>query len=76
MFGGDTRMAVRYAIYRTHLAEKHINVLYGFLKQRFPDDADFLNNQLADWQREVGQLHDAFLQGDNAYLDEYEERFD
>ena len=76
MFGGDTRLAVRYAIYRTHLAEQHINVLYAFLKQRFPDDVDFLDSQLEGWQREVDQLHDAFLQGDKDYLDKYEQRFD
>jgi hypothetical protein len=76
MFGGDTKLAVRYAIYRTHLAEKHINVLYGFLKQRFPDDTDFLDSQLESWQREVSGLHEAFLQGDEAYLDKYEQRFD
>lgn len=68
--------AVRYALYRTHLAEQHINVLYGFLKQRFPADTVFLDSQLADWQRQVGQLHDAYLQGDGDYLDKYEQRFD
>ena len=76
MYGGDTKLALRYAIYRTHLAEQHINVLYSFLKQRFPADTDLLDRQLEDWQREVGQLHDAFLQGDNEYLDKYEQRFD
>lgn len=75
MFGGDTRLAVRYAIYRTHLAEQHVNTLYSFLKQRFPEDAEFLNGQLDDWQQEVDQLHDAFLRGDAKHLDKYEQRF-
>jgi hypothetical protein len=75
MVGSDTKLALRYAIYRTHLAEQHINVLYGYLKQRFPADTDFLDSQLDDWQREVGQLHDAFLQGNGTYPDKYEQRF-
>ena len=45
MFGSDTRLAVRYAIYRTHLSEHHVNMLYGFLKQRFPEDTEFLDGQ-------------------------------
>lgn len=71
----DRSVAVRYAIYRTHLAEKHINTLYAYLKQRFPEDVDFLDSQLGDWQQDVGQLHDAFLRGDSKYLDTYEQRF-
>ncbi len=75
MFGSDTRLAVRYAIYRTHLSEHHVNMLYGFLKQRFPEDTEFLDGQLYDWRQEVDQLHEAFLRGDAKYLDEYEQRF-
>ena len=66
---------MRYAIYRTHLAEQHINMLYGFLKHRFPADTGLLDRQLDDWQREVDQLHDAFLGGDGAYMATYEQRF-
>lgn len=75
MFRNDLRLALRYAIYRTHLAEQHTNALYSFLKQRFPEDAEFLESQLDDWQQEVGQLHDAFLRRDTKYLDIYEQRF-
>ncbi len=75
MFGSDTRLAVRYTLYRTHWAEHHVKMLYGFLKQRFPEDTEFLDGQLDDWQQEVDQLHEAFLRGDAKYLDEYEQRF-
>ena len=75
MFLSGTRLSIRYAIYRTHLVEQHINLLYGFLKERFPDDAQFLDSQINHWQEEVGQLHNAFLNGDAKYLDKYEQRF-
>ena len=75
MFGDDTRLTVRYAIYRTYLAEQHINKLYSFLKQRFPEDSEFLDGQLDNWQQEVAQLHEAFLRGDAKYFDRYEQRF-
>jgi len=45
MIGDDTRLAVRYAIYRTYLAEQHINELYSFLKQRSPKGIEFLDGQ-------------------------------
>ena len=75
MFGDDTRLAVRYAIYRIYLAEQHINKLYSLLKQRFPEDTEFFDGQLDDWQQEVAQLHEAFLRGDAKYFDKYEQRF-
>lgn len=75
LFGGDTRLAVRYAIYRAYLAEQHINKLYSFLKQRLPNDAEFLGNQLDDWHQEVAELHEAFLREDTKYFDKCEQRF-
>ena len=50
-------------------------MLYGFLKQRFPEDTEFLDGQLDDWRQEVDQLHEAFLRGDAKYLNKYEQRF-
>ena len=75
MFNRGTRIALRYAIYRTHLIEKHVNALYSFLKIRFPDETEFLDDLLGDWQAEVNSMHDAFLKGDKNYFDEYEDRF-
>lgn len=75
MFARKDSLAVRYAIYRTHLAEKHINTLYALLIERFPEDAEPLKNQLQDWQDEVGELHDAFLRDDSEYLDRYERQY-
>ncbi len=31
----ENRMALRYALSRTHLLEKHVNALYAFMKLRF-----------------------------------------
>jgi hypothetical protein len=75
MFGQKNTNAMRYAIYRTHLAEKHTNSLYAYLVEKFPEDSDFLEGRLHDWKNEVGELHDAFLRGDTKYMDEYERRF-
>ena len=75
MFGQSSTVTTRYAIYRTHLTEKHVNTLYAYLIKKFPEDAEFLESHLNDWQEEVGALHDAFLTGDTKYLDGYEKRF-
>ena len=48
MFNRGTRIALRYAIYRTHLLEKHVNALYSFLKIRLPGETEFLDDLLGD----------------------------
>lgn len=75
MFGQNNTNAIRYAIYRTHLAEKHAKALYAYLIEKFPEDREFLESHLSDWQEEVSALHNAFLSGDTHYLDNYEKRF-
>ncbi len=74
MFNRGNRLALRYALSRTHLLEKHVNALYAFMKLRFPEESDFFDDLLRDWQADVGRMHDAFLQGNENYFDDYERR--
>lgn len=56
----------RYAIYRVHLLERHVNGLYSLLKMQFPEQTETLDELLNDWQTEVRKMHDAFIRGDIA----------
>jgi len=75
MIEDDTGLSVRYALYRTYLAEQHINELHSFLKQRLPEDMELLDRQLDNYRQEVARLHEAFLRGDTKFFDKYEKRF-
>ena len=37
MFSKKDTNAMRYAIYRTHLTEKHVNTLYAYMIEKFPE---------------------------------------
>jgi hypothetical protein len=75
MFGKGNQLALRYGLYRTHLLERHVNALYSVLIKRLPEEADCLDALLGEWQREVGKMHKAFLEGDAKYFDQYERQF-
>jgi len=75
MFGKKNQLALRYAIYRTHLLERHVNALYGVLKESLPDNTEYLDSLVDDWQSEIGEMHKAFLDGDDVYFDQYERKF-
>ena len=75
MFNRGTRIALRYAIYRTHLLEKHVNALYSIMKSKLPEEAEYLEDLLGDWQEEVSKMHAAFLGGDDGYFNDYEVSF-
>ena len=56
MFNRGNRLALRYALSRTHLLEKHVNALYAFMKLRYPEESDFFDDLLGDWQADVGRM--------------------
>ena len=51
-----------------------MNALYSYMKLRFSEEPDFFDELLGDWQADVGPMHDAFLQGNENYFDDYESR--
>lgn len=75
MFNQGNRLALRYALYRTHLLERHVNALFGVLNERLPDGTGSLDPLLGEWQDEIRKMHKAFLDGDTEYFDHYERQF-